>query len=64
MTPDEDFIVDRLPGEPRVVFVSGCSGHGFKFTVLLGRIASRLAADKDPGHDIRRFSLERFPAAR
>jgi glycine/D-amino acid oxidase-like deaminating enzyme len=60
MTPDHDFVVDRLPGEPRVVFVGGLSGHGFKFTVLLGRIAMRLALGEDPGHDLRRFALARF----
>jgi monomeric sarcosine oxidase len=63
MTPDEDFVVDRLPDEPRVVFVGGLSGHGFKFTVLLGQIAARLALDQEPGHDLRRFSLSRFGGA-
>jgi sarcosine oxidase len=62
MTPDEDFIVDRLPGEPRMVVVGGLSGHGFKFTVLLGRIAARLAAEQEPGCDLTRFSLTRFRA--
>lgn len=60
MTPDSDFIVDRLPGEPRIVFVGGLSGHGFKFTVLLGQVAARLAADRDPGYDLSRFSAARF----
>jgi monomeric sarcosine oxidase len=60
MSPDEDFIVDTLPGESRVVFVGGLSGHGFKFTVLLGQIAARLAAGVEPGHDLSRFRLSRF----
>jgi sarcosine oxidase len=60
MTPDEDFIVDRLPADPRVVFVGGLSGHGFKFTVLLGQLAARLATDQPPGYDLSRFSLARF----
>lgn len=60
MSPDHDFIIDRLPGEPRVVLVGGLSGHGFKFTVLLGQIAARLAADQDPGQPIERFALTRF----
>ena len=60
MTPDEDFIIDRLPEDPRVVFVGGLSGHGFKFTVLLGQIAARLATDQDPGHPLERFSASRF----
>lgn len=61
-TPDEDFIVDRLPAEPRVVLVAGLSGHGFKFTVLLGQIAAALASDRDPGCDLARFALARFHA--
>jgi len=60
MTPDHGFLIDRLPGEPRVIFVGGLSGHGFKFTVLLGQIAARLAADDDPGHNLEPFSLRRF----
>jgi glycine/D-amino acid oxidase-like deaminating enzyme len=60
VTPDEDFIVDRLPAEPRVVLIGGLSGHGFKFTVLLGQIAARMALDRDPGYDLQRFSLARF----
>jgi sarcosine oxidase len=43
MTPTEDFVVDRWPGDPRVVFASACSGHGFKFAPLTGRILAELA---------------------
>lgn len=60
MTPDSDFIVDRVPGEPRIVFVGGLSGHGFKFTVLLGQIAARLVEDREPGCDLSRFSCRRW----
>ncbi len=60
MTPDTDFIVDRVPEEPRVVYVGGLSGHGFKFTVLLGQIAAQLATGRDPGLDLGRFSAFRF----
>ena len=59
-TPDEDFIVDRLPLDPRVILVSGCSGHGFKFTVLLGRIAAWMATDATLPFDLSRFRLSRF----
>ncbi len=62
MTPDEDFVIDRIPGEPRVVLVGGLSGHGFKFTVLLGQLAASLARDRDPGFPLERFSLARFQA--
>jgi glycine/D-amino acid oxidase-like deaminating enzyme len=59
-TPDEDFIVDRHPDDPRIVIVGGLSGHGFKFTVLLGELAAILATDGDLPYDIRRFSMARF----
>jgi len=59
-TPDEDFIIDRTPGLPNVWLVSGCSGHGFKFTVLLGRIAAELAAGAAYPPELSRFSLDRF----
>jgi sarcosine oxidase len=60
MTPDQDFVIGPLPGEPRVVLVAGLSGHGFKFTVLLGRLAADLATGRDPGVDLARFSPARF----
>lgn len=60
MTPDEDFLLDRLPGEPNIVYCGGLSGHGFKFTVLMGWLLARLAQDQDPSHDLSRFSLHRF----
>ena len=59
-TPDEDFILDTPPGLPNVWLVSGCSGHGFKFTELLGKIAAKAATD-DPTPDyLVKFSLQRF----
>jgi sarcosine oxidase len=60
MTPDKDFVVDRLPGEPRVTLVGGLSGHGFKFTVLLGRIAAWMATDREVPWDLSRLALSRF----
>lgn len=44
-TPDEDFVIDTLPGDSRVVVLSGLSGHGFKFAPLLGRLAGELVLD-------------------
>ncbi|HEV2104906.1 MAG TPA: N-methyl-L-tryptophan oxidase [Candidatus Eisenbacteria bacterium] len=42
-TPSEDFVLDTLPGNPRVVVGSACSGHGFKFGPLTGRLLAELA---------------------
>lgn len=56
-TPDKDFIIGKERG---IVFVSGCSGHGFKFTVLLGKVAAQLALGEAPAFDLSRFSAMRF----
>jgi monomeric sarcosine oxidase len=58
--PDEDFVIGVLPSVPGCMLVSGCSGHGFKFTVLLGRIAADLALTGRTAWDIGRFSPTRF----
>lgn len=42
-TPTEDFHVTR---EGPVVIVSACSGHGFKFTPLVGKMAAELVSGK------------------
>lgn len=56
-TRDEDFILDRVPAIPGVYLLSGCSGHGFKFSVLLGKLAADLATDQTVEIDITRFAL-------
>jgi sarcosine oxidase len=43
MTPGEDFVVDLHPRHPRVSFAAGLSGHGFKFTCVLGEALADLA---------------------
>jgi monomeric sarcosine oxidase len=60
MTPDENFIVDRLPDYPQVVVIAGLSGHGFKFTSVLGEIASHLALETDCGLDIDFLGINRY----
>jgi sarcosine oxidase len=60
MTPDEDFVIDRVPEDPRIVMLSPCSGHGFKFASVIGEIAADLALEGRTRHDISRFALARF----
>jgi len=43
MSPDEDFIVGRSDAEPRLSYVSACSGHGFKFAPGLAEILADLS---------------------
>jgi monomeric sarcosine oxidase len=45
MTPDAHFVVDRHPSHPRVAFAAGLSGHGFKFTCVLGEALAQLTLD-------------------
>ncbi len=59
MTPDEDFILDRHPAYPQVVIASPCSGHGFKFAPLIGRILADLAVRGATHYNIHRFRLDR-----
>ncbi len=60
VTPDEDFILDTLPCDSRVVLATGLSGHGFKFGLVLGEILSSLVQDVEAPVDIKRFKLARF----
>jgi sarcosine oxidase len=60
MTPDETFIIDRLPGSPHIVIASPCSGHGFKFSPVVGEIAADLVTTGTTRHDIAPFRLGRF----
>ncbi|HEY1606674.1 MAG TPA: N-methyl-L-tryptophan oxidase [Allosphingosinicella sp.] len=53
---DDEFIIDRRPGFPNIVFASACSGHGFKFAPAIGEMLSRLA--RDPR------AMTRFPFGR
>ena len=56
-TVTEDFILDHLPGNERLVVGAGFSGHGFKFGPVTGRILADLALD---GH----CELPEFVSAR
>ena len=48
-TPDEHFILGALPGYPRLVLGSACSGHGFKFGPLVGRLLAGLVTEARTG---------------
>jgi sarcosine oxidase len=59
-TPDEHFVVDRLPATPQVSVASACSGHGYKFCSVIGEIMADLAIRGETDHDIGLFRLDRF----
>ena len=48
VTPDRDFLIDRLPGAPNIIVASPCSGHGFKFAPVVGEILADLATEAAP----------------
>jgi sarcosine oxidase len=58
LTPDRDFIIDRVPGTSNVFCAIG-AGHAFKFASLLGQILVDLAADGHTPHDIGAFRADR-----
>ncbi len=47
VAPDDQFLVDFLPGRSDVIVASPCSGHGFKFSCLIGRVLADLADDRN-----------------
>lgn len=60
MSPDEDFILDALPGAEQIIIGSGFSGHGFKFGVLSGELLAALALNEQPEFSLERFRMSRF----
>ncbi len=61
LTPDRDFVLDRLPGHPGVVVALGAA-HAYKFAALFGRILADLALDPErraPGPELALFALDR-----
>lgn len=45
VAPDEHFVVGPWPARPEVIVASPCSGHGFKFSCLIGRALADLATN-------------------
>jgi sarcosine oxidase len=62
-TPDEHFVIDRLPTDERVIVASPCSGHGFKFAPAIGEVLADLATGGKPRFDLTPFALGRLAAA-
>lgn len=56
--PQDFFLLDRLPGAANVTIVSACSGHGFKFASIIGKIAADLALEGRTDFNIAPFSFE------
>jgi sarcosine oxidase len=63
MLPGENFLIDVLPDDSRVVVCSACSGHGFKFSSVLGEILADLALDGGTTLPIAPFTFDRHLVA-
>lgn len=62
-TPDQHFVIGRHPQQQRVIVAAGFSGHGFKFTPVVGEIIADLALQASTNHPIELFSPPRFGSA-
>ena len=58
LTPDRDFIVDKLPTQLSSAVAVG-AGHAFKFASVIGRILAELVTDGRTPSDLSLFSLDR-----
>jgi sarcosine oxidase len=58
MTPDRDFVLDRLPGHPRITVGFGAA-HAAKFAALIGEILAEVALEGASRHPIGSFRADR-----
>ena len=60
VTPDAGFVIDRHPDMDNVIFVSACSGHGFKHSAAIGEALAQLLVGGQSALDLSPFRLARF----
>ncbi|MCP3711201.1 N-methyl-L-tryptophan oxidase [Paraburkholderia sp. CNPSo 3274] len=60
MTPDEHFIIDRVPTCPNVHIATGFSGHGFKFASAIGEALAERITQGESRIDLAMFARKRF----
>jgi sarcosine oxidase len=58
-TPDHYFVLGPHPQHSQVSVMGGCSGHGFKFTPVIGEILADLVIDGGTEHPINLFDPRR-----
>ncbi len=58
LTPDENFIIDTIPGCKQISIALG-SAHAYKFAGLIGKILSQLATKGSSEYPIEAFDIER-----
>ena len=63
LTPDTDFILGPHPSHPNVILGAGFSGHGFKFSPVVGLLLSEVARGLTPTWPLDQFRPDRFPVS-
>ncbi len=58
LTPDRDFVLDRVPGHPQIIAMLGAA-HAFKFAAWFGCTAAELVLDGEASTDIAPFAMDR-----
>ncbi|WP_324617836.1 FAD-dependent oxidoreductase [Cohnella cholangitidis] len=59
-TPDDHFIIDTHPDNPNILLAGGFSGHGFKFSSVVGELLADQVEVGSWRRDVGLFSISRF----
>ncbi|KAK4316346.1 hypothetical protein Pmani_012475 [Petrolisthes manimaculis] len=60
VTPDGEFVLDRHPKHPNIVFACGFSGTGFKIAPAIGEELCRMVLGQPPKYNLQHFKADRF----
>ncbi|MFN8578530.1 MAG: N-methyl-L-tryptophan oxidase [Candidatus Sericytochromatia bacterium] len=59
-TPDHHFLIDFYPDNENIIIASPCSGHGFKFSSIIGKILSEMIFEEKLSNNIDPFKINRL----
>ena len=59
-TPDDEFVVDTIPGLPQVAYFAGCNGFAFHCAPAISKTLKELVFGGKTDVNISRFSSKRF----
>lgn len=59
-TPDDDFVMDTVPGFPQIAYFTGCNGYAFHCAPALGKTLVELVCEGKTSINISCFSAKRF----
>jgi sarcosine oxidase len=59
-SPDQHFLIDHHPQHKNVTFAAGFSGHGFKFSAVIGELLADLALTGATRHPISFLRMQRL----